>query len=214
MLAGTHAPREFSRLVVAARVHLQDESILDPGVIAVTAPNSQPPAAAGIPSVPGGQQPGGQKTTDLAALLPTTARLLLLSAYLAAHNAAKHDLALFSTHHHGRRRRRGGMLGSSRQRGRHRKISRKLLPAHAFPLERMQAIFVTVKGEWAASSGAANTGPDAGLDSDVGMAIATLSSLRLLVKVGAGRRSHGSCRKVESNGWLGSCPGPGEEYGC
>ncbi|KAJ4403089.1 hypothetical protein N0V85_005183, partial [Neurospora sp. IMI 360204] len=32
ILAGTHAPREFSKLMVAARVHFQDESLLDPGI--------------------------------------------------------------------------------------------------------------------------------------------------------------------------------------
>lgn len=119
-------------------------------------------------------------STDLSNLLPTTARLLLLAAYLASHNATRHDLTLFSTYHHGRKRRRGGMVNRGTPRSKHRKIARKLLGAHAFVLERMMAIFAAVRSEWADGSAVGA----AGLDGDVGMAIATLASLRLLVKVG------------------------------
>ncbi|KAM7209554.1 Origin recognition complex (ORC) subunit 5 C-terminus domain containing protein [Naviculisporaceae sp. PSN 640] len=35
ILAGTHGPREFSKLLVAARVHFQDERLLDPGIVAI-----------------------------------------------------------------------------------------------------------------------------------------------------------------------------------
>ena len=62
-------------------------------------------------------------------------------------------------------------------------LARKLLGAHAFVLERMLAIFMAVRGEWDpkwldqdSSSGE--------MDADIEMAIATLASLRLLVKVG------------------------------
>ncbi len=177
VLAGTHGPREFSKLIVAARVHFQDESLLDPGVIAVV-----PTREAARNSTVNGASKIHQlvRKPDLATLLPATARLLLLAAYLASHNATKHDLTLFSTHYHGRRRRRGGRSGASGPRSKHRKIARKLIGAHAFALERMMAIFASVRSEWAAS--AAETG--AGLDCDVDMAIATLASLRLLVKVG------------------------------
>lgn len=121
---------------------------------------------------------------ELTALLPTVARLLLLSAYLASHNAARHDLTLFSTHYHGRKRRRGGGFASSRgtPRSKHRKIARKLLGAHAFVLERMMAIFEAVRTEWTENRLIGTTG----LDGDVGMAVATLASLRLLVRAGGG----------------------------
>ncbi|KAK0626172.1 origin recognition complex subunit 5 C-terminus-domain-containing protein [Immersiella caudata] len=177
ILAGTHTPREFSKLLVASRIHFQDERLLDPSLI--TTPSAQP-----------SQPTPTQSLTDLASLLPTTARLLLLSAYLASHNPTRHDLTLFSTHHHGRRRRRGGLSvpgagrgGHRGQRNKHRKIARKLLGAHAFVLERMMAIFTAVRGEWD-SAGYERDG-EAGADvADVGMAIATLASLRLLVRVG------------------------------
>ncbi|KAK0651377.1 origin recognition complex subunit 5 C-terminus-domain-containing protein [Cercophora newfieldiana] len=173
ILAGTHAPREFSKLLVASRIHFQDERLLDPSLLTTTTTTSLTPSL-----------------TDLASLLPTTARLLLLSAYLASHNATRYDLTLFSTHHHGRRRRRGGLSvtgvargGHRAQRTKHRKIARKLLGAHAFVLERMMAIFTAVRGEWDAAS--FERDGDAGADvADVGMAVATLASLRLLVRVG------------------------------
>lgn len=207
ILAGTHGPHEFGKLLVAARVHFQDETILDPGTVSAgllnTHTKSQPPPTSGAASQQGattstrGSQPSPRKpiaptntlaAPDLAKLLPTTARLLLLAAYLASHNAARHDLTLFSTHHHGRRRRRGGLsVGVGRRGGRpkHRKIERKLLGAHAFVLERMMAVFAAVRREWDARADT-DFRAGAGMDADVGMAIATLASLRLLVRVGGG----------------------------
>ncbi|KAK4165060.1 putative origin recognition complex subunit orc5 protein [Cladorrhinum sp. PSN259] len=170
--AGTHSPKEFSKLLVLARVHFQDESLLDPGIIS-TSSSSEKTAVAGV-----------KKHTDLASLLPATARLLLLAAYLASHNATRHDLTLFSTHHHGRRRKRGGLsvgTGNRAQRSKHRKIARKLLGAHAFVLERMLAIFAAVRGEWDPHYLEEKNKRD---ESDISMAIATLASLRLLVRVG------------------------------
>ncbi|KAK3343912.1 origin recognition complex subunit 5 C-terminus-domain-containing protein [Lasiosphaeria hispida] len=199
ILAGTHAPREFSKLLVAARVYFHDERLLDPGIVALAVPAPQPtsngtnptPAANGtaplLPTTPTQTlKAAAAPTTDLASLLPTTARLLLLAAYLASHNATRHDLVLFSTHHHGRRRRRGGLsvgVGRGRGRSKHRKIARKLLGAHAFVLERMMAIFAAVRGEWDAKF-LESGGGEATDAADVGMAIATLASLRLLVRVG------------------------------
>ncbi|KAK7414751.1 hypothetical protein QQX98_006435 [Neonectria punicea] len=169
VVAGTHTPKEFSKLLIAARVHFQDESVLNPSIVSVRPGETD--TAIAKSSVP---------TTDLTNLLPTTARLLLLAAYLASHNATRHDLTLFSTYHHGRKRRRGGFASRNATRTKHRKIARKLLGAHAFVLERMMAIFAAVRSEWAESSAVGA----AGLDCDVGMAVATLASLRLLTRVG------------------------------
>ncbi|KAH6663625.1 origin recognition complex subunit 5 C-terminus-domain-containing protein [Verticillium dahliae] len=168
--AGTHGAREFSKLLIHARVHLQDESILNPSIIALrptanaaNAANTSSSTTATTTTTPSKGQtptrttakavPTQQTTPDLASLLPTTARLLLLAAYLASHNATRHDLALFSTYHHGRRKRRGGGFAAPRSgtgRGakqQHRKIARKLLGAHAFVLERMLAIFAAVRAD-------------------------------------------------------------------
>lgn len=181
VVAGTLTARDFSKLLVAARAHFQDESLLNPSIVSVRPVASPPP-----PSPTSAPPP--PVTAELVGLLPVVARLLLLSAYLASHNATRHDLSLFSTHHHGRRRRRGGgIVGAGSARGtsrtKHRKIARKLLGAHAFVLERMMAIFEAVRGEWAPDGSSVGV---AGLDGDVGMAMATLASLRLLVRVGSG----------------------------
>jgi origin recognition complex subunit 5 len=221
ILAGTHSAKEFSKLLVASRVHFQDERLLDPGIVSSSNANpasttagsitaSKPPSLSTpstttttTPTKPKPPPPAASQHSDLTALLPSTARLLLLASYLASHNAPRHDLTLFSTHHHGRRRRRGGGLAVHRNARRnmnkqHRKIARKLLGAHAFVLERMLAIFAAVRREWEAgggSGGGGGTGGEYGcgrddgggvaMDGDVGMAIATLASLRLLIRVGA-----------------------------
>lgn len=185
---GNLGPRDFSKLLIASRVHFQDETLLDPGIVRHHGPagaskqlsangedsssNKTPAQKTPLPAVT-------TSTKSLAALLPSTARVLLIAAYLASHNATRHDLTLFSTYHHNRRRRRGGGAGAPGPRSKHRKIARKLLGAHAFVLERMMAIFTAVRQEWGVGGG----GGDA-MDADVGMALATLSSLRLLVRAG------------------------------
>lgn len=171
VVAGTHSPKEFSKLLIAGRVHFQDESLLNPSIVSVRPKNKPVDTAATKPT---------SSATDLTNLLPTTARLLLLAAYLASHNATRHDLTLFSTYHHGRKRRRGGIAVRGGTRTKHRKIARKLLGAHAFVLERMMAIFAAVRSEWADGTVVGASG----LDADVAMAISTLASLRLLTRVG------------------------------
>ncbi|KAI0181789.1 origin recognition complex subunit 5 C-terminus-domain-containing protein [Hypoxylon sp. FL1284] len=210
--AGTHRAREFPKLVVAARAYFQDESILEPGITLVDSRSaklengsSTATAAASIPPTPStgdsAKRKGSEATTpmttakgaskDLATLLPPTARLLLVAAYLASHNAPRHDQTLFSTWDSGRRRRGGGGMPATRvtKRTKHRKIARKLLGPSAFVLERMVAIYAATRREW---DGRAITAADdkrdivaTSVDGDVGMAIATLASLRLLVRVGA-----------------------------
>ncbi|KAH7366717.1 origin recognition complex subunit Orc5 [Plectosphaerella cucumerina] len=185
VLAATHGPREFSKLLIAGRAHFQDESLLNPGIISISR-SSGSGTATPTPQAATSTTPASTSAPALVAKLPTMARLLLLAAYLASHNASKHDLTLFSTYHHGRRKRRGGGFAAPRQSGargnKHRKISRKLLGAHAFALERMMAIFASMRSEWAAEKGL--SAGAAGLDADVGMALSTLASLRLLVRVG------------------------------
>lgn len=198
-MAGTHSAKDFSKLLVAARVHFQDETLLNPSIVSTVRYAEMIITPNGVTSSHGkGQSLNASSTSKpssksaaapnsiagLTALLPTTARILLLAAYLASHNAARYDLTLFSTYHHGRKRRKGGFVASrGPQRSKHRKIARKLLGAHAFVLERMMAIFESVRSEWV---GYGSTIGAAGVDGDVGMAMATLMSLRLLIRVGAG----------------------------
>ncbi|KAK7948059.1 uncharacterized protein PG986_008945 [Apiospora aurea] len=191
--AGTHKAREFSKLLIAARAYLQDES--QPPPLLSNGLRSQPGSAATTPTKPKPSKPLTKTTTDLSNLLPSTAKLLLLSAYLASHNAPRHDQTVFSTWHHGRRRRGGGVTstlsgGRRGPRPKHRKIARKLLGPGVFVLERMVAIYAAVRREWIAdhqkgSEGLVNNNNSV-VDGDVGMAIATLASLRLLLRVGGG----------------------------
>jgi origin recognition complex subunit 5 len=201
--AGTHKAREFSKLLIAARAYFQDESVIEPGIqyAACARPRVLVPTAADKTNQKQ-KNSARSSSTDLSSLLPPTARRLLIAAYLASHNAPRHDNALFSTWHTGsKKRRRGGLSlsttpnappGSGRGRkSKHRRIARKLLGPGVFVLERMVAIYVATKQEWIGdSSGAeeptAAKGGTGGVDGDVGMAIATLASLRLLVRVGGG----------------------------
>ncbi|CAK7229145.1 hypothetical protein SBRCBS47491_007148 [Sporothrix bragantina] len=190
ILAGTHGPREFSKLLIAARSHFQDESLLDPGFVVAPAPQAQAQIQPTPQTVDATDAPVETPLTarHLATLLPATARLFLLCAYLASHNATRHDMTLFSTYHHGgKKRRRGGMGGGAgRPRTKHRKIARKLLGAHSFTLERMMAIFAAVRSEWTREPPVTATGRNSAaalMDGDRNTAIATLATLRLVVRV-------------------------------
>lgn len=197
--AGTHKAREFSKLLIAARAYLQDESVLAPSLLSSRATTASVTVAAAatasaMPKSPSGKLtgvgagPGAVKQdtagTELSSLLPPTAKLLLVAAYLASHNTPRHDLTLFSTWHHGRRRRGGGVSLHRGPRSKHRKIARKLLGPGVFVLERMVAIYAAVHQEWAASEKPGGGTHSSTVDGDVGMAIATLASLRLLMRVG------------------------------
>lgn len=188
IVAGTNTPHQFSKLLIAARPLFQDEAFLNPKIIL-------PRVATSKTSIENGKQPSSryfepslastiptsQPLAGLTALLPTTARVLLLSAYIASHNTVRHDLTIFSTHYSGRKRRRAGPNSSrANHRNKQRKISRKLLGAHAFLLERLLAIFEAVRTEWIPLS------VSSGIDGDIGMGLATLASLRLLIRVGTG----------------------------
>ncbi|KAI8960865.1 origin recognition complex subunit 5 C-terminus-domain-containing protein [Daldinia sp. FL1419] len=174
--AGTHRAREFTKLLVAARAYFQDEAVLEPGITLAKGPTT-------TITKPGDKEPRSSSSKDLAALLPPTARLLLIAAYLASHNAPRHDQTIFSTWHSGRRRRGGGGIAHRiTKKAKHRKIARKLLGPSAFVLERMVAIYAATRREWVNDGDDGDNQPT--VDGDVGMAIATLASLRLLVRVG------------------------------
>ncbi len=194
VLAGTYKAREFARLLNAGRLHFHDEALLDPGLVHLQKQlqlqaQAQTPmqTQTGGASAPKPDDPPAAR--HLASLLPTNARMFLLCAYLASHNAAKHDMTLLSTHHHGRKRRGGGMAGMRGRGGRraqNRKLSRKLLGAHSFTLERLVAIFLAVRSEWTHAPPVTATGATcaaAVVDADCSTALATLASLRLVVRI-------------------------------
>ncbi|KAL7782662.1 origin recognition complex subunit 5 C-terminus domain-containing protein [Trichoderma ceciliae] len=187
IIACTYTPQQFSKLLIAARTSFQDEAFLNPKIVSPRITRSRMSISNSRQPLTGCFTPStstliSQPMAGLTGLLPTTARVLLLSAYLASHNTIRHDLSLFSTSYNGRKRRRVVPVSNrANHRNKQRKIPRKLLGAHAFLLERLLAIFEAVRTEWITSTTVLS-----GLDGDVGMALATLASLRLLIRVGSG----------------------------
>ena len=105
--------------------------------------------------------------------LPYYSKFLLISAYLASHNPARLDAVFFMHASSGKKKRRGlAATMPERLRGKKgRKIQRNHLPAAPFSLERMFAIFHSILPD-----------PLGSTTIDLGTQLATLGSLRLIVK--------------------------------
>lgn len=173
ILDGTYGTKDFGRVLVFKRSLLQDETILVPSII----PRADTDLA--------------RKQQGVGTQLPYFSRLILVASYLSSFNRPVTDQIYFMKGAGSRRRKKGGGTALSRgQNGiaKSRKISRKLLGPQAFVLERMLAIFHTIKldaddtgrtGSWRR-----NRPLGLGGDADIQSAIATLASLRLLVKQG------------------------------
>ncbi|TVY51572.1 Origin recognition complex subunit, partial [Lachnellula suecica] len=177
----------FSRLLVANRSLFQNDSVLIPGIVSELT-----------------QKPGNDTKTKyqgIATQLPYYSRLLLVSAYLASFNPPRLDIVHFMKSASSKRRKKGGGTALSRaSASKRRSISRKLLGPQAFVLERMLAIFHCIKDDADAHRKATVIHGSA----DIQMAIATLASLRLLVKMGAqnaGDAMDGACRYRVAVGW-------------
>lgn len=172
ILDGTHSAKEFSKVMVVSKYLFQDETALVPNII------FQPKATNGTLAPQA-------KPLGMAAQLPYFSRLLLVAAYFASHNKPATDQLFFMKGAAAKRRKKGGGTAKTRTGiSKHRKISRKLLGPQAFILERMQAIFHAIladangRGKYSKGRGAS----DVAGSSDVQMAIATLASLRLIIK--------------------------------
>jgi origin recognition complex subunit 5 len=149
-----------------------------------------------------------EKSQGIAAQLPYYSRLLLVAAYLASFNPAKTDAIHFMKAAAAKRRKKGGGTALARQGiSKHRKISRKLLGAQAFVLERMLAIFHAIMDDADPNrkfTKRRDYRGDVVGAADIQMAIATLASLRLLIKMGpnnAGDTLDGGSRYRVAVGW-------------
>jgi origin recognition complex subunit 5 len=137
--------------------------------------------------------------------LPYYSRLLLVASYLASFNRPQTDSVFFMKTSSSRRRKRGGgtaLTKTSSKPGvtKHRKIARRLLGPQAFILERMLAIFHAIKADATGGKGRGRVEGSA----DIYSAIATLASLRLLVKLGPGNANdslEGGARYRVAVGW-------------
>jgi origin recognition complex subunit 5 len=137
--------------------------------------------------------------------LPYYSRLLLVASYLASFNRPQTDSLFFMKTSSSKRRKRGGgtaLTKTSSKPGvtKHRKIARKLLGPQAFMLERMLAIFHAIKADATGGNGRGKVEGSA----DIYSAIATLASLRLLIKLGPGNANdslEGGARYRVAVGW-------------
>ena len=146
--------------------------------------------------------------------LPYTSQILLLAAYLCSYIPARNDVTIFSKLS-AKKKRRGGASGTVKGGGarknknsltQRRRIDRKLLGPQAFVLERMMAVFGCVWEEAThhrekSIHGEGRKGlKELGGSADVLAQVATLISLRLLVRTGKEDLDGGSKYRVNV-GW-------------
>ncbi|KAK2624193.1 hypothetical protein QTJ16_006143 [Diplocarpon rosae] len=172
VLDGSLDPTPFTKLLIANRSLFQNDAALLHNIV----PNTPAPGSSAATAA--------TKYVGIGAQLPFYSRLLLVAAYLASFNPPKTDATLFMKAAASKRRKKGG--GTALTKGRqgvvkHRKISRKLLGPQAFVLERMLAIFHAIRED--SDARGRGKGRVEG-SADVQMAVATLVSLRLLVRTG------------------------------
>jgi origin recognition complex subunit 5 len=168
---GLFTTKDFSRLLVSRRSLFQDEHVLVPSII--------PSSSRAPPPIPGPKSKANHLAAGIATQLPIFSRLLLIAAYLASYTPARNDALLFMKASLKARRKKGGGTAKSRPRAsKHRKISTKLLGPQSFVLERMLAIFHAVRIDAGVAGAQAGT-------ADIPMAIATLASLRLVIRTSA-----------------------------
>ncbi|KAF2280490.1 uncharacterized protein EI97DRAFT_369283 [Westerdykella ornata] len=152
---GTFGTRDFSRLMVNRRHLFQTEDAVLDRIIKKTANNT---AVA--------------KRKTIQHDLPYYTTHLLISAYLASYNPSRTDTTYFMKHSDKRKNKRKVCSHSGITKSKHRRIPRHLLTPSPFPLDRLLAIFRSLL--------------DAPVPqlADIYTQIATLTSMRLLVRVG------------------------------
>ncbi len=185
---------DFQRLFISQRALFRDESILVPLITISVADSGQGGG--------NGEGQGGVKIKPLTAAppLPYTSQILLLAAYLCSYIPARIDATIFSKAS-SKKKRRGGVSGGGARKSKNslaqrRRIDRKLLGPQAFVVERLLAVFWCVwedaeavgrdRGGSVAAQGGGRRGiRELGGSADILAQIATLASLRLLVKSGS-----------------------------
>lgn len=165
---GTFGTRDFSRLMVNRRHLFQvEDAVLDRIISQQNIPEN---AANGLPSTPSARALVKRKTIQHD--LPYYTTHLLISAYLASYNPSRTDTTYFMKHTDKRKNKRKVNTNAGITKSKHRRISRHLLTPSPFALDRLLAIFRSLLD-----------GPVPQL-ADIYTQIATLTSMRLLVRVG------------------------------
>lgn len=154
---GTYGTRDFARLMVAKRGLFQTEGILLDRIVTQANPSAS----------------GRKAMSHSLRGMPYYSRYILCAAYLASFNSARQDQIYFMKMHEKKRRRRVLGVAAGRQ-PKHRRIPRQLLNPSPFPLDRLLAILHAILPEALVQT------------ADIQTQIATLTSLRLLQRAGAG----------------------------
>jgi origin recognition complex subunit 5 len=169
IVSGAFGTRDFSRLMVNRRHLFQgEEAVLDRIIPLKPSKNTNgDKIVMQRKAVPG-----------IVQTLPFYTTHLLIAAYLASYNPARTDVTYFMKHTDKRKnkRRAGGPSQSVTSKGgvKHRRISRHLLTPSPFPLDRLFAIFRALLVDGVPQV------------ADLYTSVATLTSLKLLVRTGVG----------------------------
>jgi origin recognition complex subunit 5 len=171
VVSGQFGTRDFSRLIINRRHLFQvEDSVLD-HIIKTAEPEK-------TTTTNGTLDPATPSKRRLAKMtvhtLPFYTTYLLIAAYLASYNPSRTDVTYFMKHTDKRKGKRRAPSTTVANSMKARKISRHLLTPSPFPVDRLLAIFRALL--------------DGGVPqvADLYTQIATLTSLRLLVRAGAG----------------------------
>ncbi|KAL6705250.1 hypothetical protein ACN47E_007210 [Coniothyrium glycines] len=183
IVSGQFGTRDFSRLMVNRRHLFQlEDGVLDHIISTTTASTTSTTSTAADTTQPRTNTAPHHPSKITAHNLPYYTTHLLIAAYLASYNPPRTDITYFMKHTDKRKNKRRAPSTASfsvttkRTGGKHRKISRHLLTPSPFPLDRLLAIFralLDAQGQ-------------VGQVADLYTQIATLGSMRLLVRAGAG----------------------------
>jgi origin recognition complex subunit 5 len=171
IVTGSFGTRDFSRLMVNRRHLFQGEDAVLDHIITPKPQATNGDAAVVVRKpIPG-----------IVQNLPFYTTHLLIAAYLASYNPARTDVTYFMKHTDKRKNKRrvGGPSQSITSKGgvKHRRIPRHLLTPSPFPLDRLFAIFRALLMDGVPQM------------ADLYTSVATLASLKLLVRTGIGGAS-------------------------
>ena len=174
IVKGEFGTRDFSRLMVNRRHLFQgEEAVLDR---IISKPSQTSNGAIGETAMQKRKVPGIFQS------LPFYTTHLLIAAYLASYNPARTDVTYFMKHTDKRKNKRrapstASLSATSKGGVKHRRIPRHLLTPSPFSLDRLFAIFRALLVDGVPQS------------ADLYTSVATLTSLKLLVRTGVGGAS-------------------------
>ena len=169
----TYGTRDFSKLMVRNRALFQSEAALIENIVPIAIPETRKRLTQRENLHPCSNTVAEVLTNAESYDLPYYTSYLLIAAYLASYNPSRQDQVFFMKAHEKKRRKKGGGTAKGRP-SKHRKIQRKLLGPQPFLHERLLAIFHAIIPHEVPGGTA-----------DLMTQIATLSSLRLIVKASA-----------------------------